>query len=83
MLSDYILRDKTILIHFDLYAADKGGRKLSYENAQNEKYGYCNMWKKEKFSVDKYEDVPLRCGDIIIYEVNGMLKNTSKVYGTH
>ena len=38
---------------------------------------------KEKFSVDKYEDVPLRCGDIIIYEVNGMLKNTSKVYGTH
>ena len=41
------------------------------------------MWKKEKFSVDKYEDVPLRCGDIIIYEVNGMLKNTSKVYGTH
>ena len=34
-------------------------------------------------TVDKYEDVPLRCGDIIIYEVNGMLKNTSKVYGTH
>lgn len=83
MLSEYILRDKDIVMNIDLYAAGEDGRKLSYENPLNELSGYCNMWKCEGFLVDKFEDMLLGCGDVLIFGTEGLLKNTSHVLGTH
>jgi hypothetical protein len=83
MLSDYILRDKVVLIHLDIYGCENGIRKLSYENAVNALRGYCNRWIDEGFDVDKIEDFQLKCGDVLLFNMNGVIKNTSHIIGTH
>ena len=81
--SDYILHDKTIIVNMDIYGTDANGRKLSYENSKNEQKGYCNMWKKEGFRVDKYKEMALKCGDVILMGMEGTMKNYSQIIGTH
>lgn len=81
--SDYILYNRTLVINTDIYGADTIGRKLSYENSTNEAQGYCNMWKKEGFDVDRFEEFKLKCGDVLLIGMNKMMKNNSLIIGTH
>ncbi len=81
--SDDIVRDGIIIVHVEIYGADKNGRKLSYKNEENAKNGYCNMWMYEGFCVDKETEIPLECGDIIILDMDGTMKNSGIVVGTH
>ena len=81
--SDYIFYNKAFIVNLDIYGNDGENRKLSYENPENELQGYCNMWKKEGFSVDKFEEITLKCGDVLLIGMEGMMKNSSLIIGTH
>lgn len=81
--SDYILYNRALVLNTDIYGTDETGRKLSYENSANEVQGYCNMWKKEGFNVDRFEELRLKCGDVLLIGMNNMMKNTGLVIGTH
>ena len=81
--SDYILYNRALVLNTDIYGTDETGRKLSYENSVNEVQGYCNMWKKEGFNVDRFEELRLKCGDVLLIGMNNMMKNTGLVIGTH
>ncbi len=41
------------------------------------------MWKKEGFNVDRFEELRLKCGDVLLIGMNNMMKNTGLVIGTH
>ncbi|MDY5577342.1 MAG: DUF5704 domain-containing protein [Lachnospiraceae bacterium] len=79
----HVYSDVLLMVHVDVYGSDENGRKLSYENAQNELLGYCNMWKKESYNVDKYPIYPLKCGDIILIGSKEMMKRKAMIIGTH
>jgi len=81
--SDYILYNRAFVINTDIYGTDKTGKKLSYENSTNEAQGYCNMWKKEGFDVDRFQELKLKCGDVLLIGMNKMMKNHSLIIGTH
>lgn len=81
--SDYILYNRALVVNTDIYGADEAGRKLSYENSANEAKGYCNMWKKEGFHVDRFEEITLKCGDVLLIGMDKMMKNASLIIGTH
>lgn len=83
MKSEYLFRDENVVLNLDIYGLDQGERCLSYENAANEPRGYCNMWKREGFSVDQYANIPLKCGDILIFSTKELIKNESQIIGTH
>jgi len=81
--SDYILYNKALIVNTDIYGAGEAGRKLSYENSENEAEGYCNMWKKEGFRVDKFEEIRLKYGDVLLIGMDRMMKNAGLIIGTH
>lgn len=83
MFSDYILRDRQIIVHAEVYGADGSGRKLSYENAENARDGYCNMWAYEGYNIDNAGDLPVEYGDILLLNMEGTMKNSGIVIGTH
>lgn len=81
--SDFILYNRAFVVNTDIYGADETGRKISYENSINEAQGYCNMWKKEGFNVDRFQEFKLKCGDVLLIGMNKMMKNIGLVVGTH
>lgn len=81
------LTEGYIMIQFEIKTINEGKSYLSYINAENAKYGYCNMWKKEgvlyqKTDLDgvqwKFED-----GDAFLYDRKRRVGLDYIVGGTH
>lgn len=83
MESDYIIRDRDIIVNADIYGDSGQVRKLSYENPVNAARGYCNMWRMEGYSLNKYDSLALKYGDIILIKTKDLYENHFRVIGTH
>lgn len=81
--SEDLIKNQTLLVHMDVYASDRDGRKLSYENSSNEKKGYCNMWKKEGYNCDSHTGMKLAYGDVLLVDTTGLIRKSVQVIGTH
>lgn len=84
------LKDGYIIINFDIETVQEGARHLSYINADNEVYGYCNMWKKEGFLYQKKDnkgkEFSLKNGDFLFYYADSKNHSAANDYrfgGTH
>lgn len=86
-IDGYVLRGDNILINFEIYGYCGKTAELTYNNVENYKKGYCNMWKTEGY---KYEftdktgnKIRLMDGDALFLDVSGKIYQDYEVIGTH
>ena len=80
-------KDGYIVVNFDITTIQNEMPHLSYENVQNYREGYCNMWKVEGYRNEKYDckntKFLLQDGDIVFYRLNDSVMKDYVIGGTH
>ena len=79
--------DGYIVVQFDITTIQDGTPHLNYKNVNHFPDGYCNMWKMEGYSNQKYDYqntlFTLQDGDILFYELERSVADDYVVGGTH
>ena len=85
--SDCWLKDGYLVLQFDIQTIKNKEIHLDYINEENEKKGYCNMWKLEGYSYEKEKvngaKVSFESGDILVYDLQNSAARDYKIGGTH
>lgn len=84
---EVFLKNGYIVVHFEIQTCDGGMPGLSYENHQNWKAGYCNMWEVEgyqRIQGDVYGATFLfRDGEVMVFDQAKNMLTDYEVLGTH
>lgn len=81
------LRDGYLLVQFDVRSYSSGAAHLSYVNDENNRHGYCNMWRLQGFSYDRTDCFANRFvfedGDCLLFDTKYTLHSDYESWGTH
>jgi hypothetical protein len=84
---NFWLKNGYIIVNFHIETIQNGKRHLSYINADNEKQGYCNMWKREGYQYKKADykgnEFCFIDGDYVLYYTDKSAANDYTSAGTH
>jgi hypothetical protein len=84
---NFWLKNGYIIVNFHIETIQNGKRHLSYINADNEKQGYCNMWKREGYQYKKADykgnEFSFIDGDYVLYYTDKSAANDYTSAGTH
>ena len=85
--SDIWLKDGYLVLQFQIETIQNKAIHLDYCNKENEKRGFCNMWKVEGYCYGKEneagEKVLFEDGDVLVYDLKHSAARDYKVGGTH
>lgn len=81
------LKNGYVIVNFQIETVQNGTLHLSYINAENAKYGYCNMWKREGYQYKKTDnkgnEFAFQDGDYILYYTDKSAAQDYISAGTH
>lgn len=81
------LRDGYLLVQFEAYSYQSDTVHLCYINRNNNRLGYCNMWKLQGFVSDREDTFGNRFsfvdGDCLLFDTRYTLHSDYESWGTH
>lgn len=85
--SDIWLKDGYLVLQFQIETIQNKVIHLDYCNKENEKRGFCNMWKVEGYCYGKENEtgeiVSFEDGDVLVYDLKHSAATDYKIGGTH